>query len=286
MARRQILDLSEKKFLASVVIKKSFLFIKRDNFLNQLRFSSEDVDFILVVSTLLSLLPLLSLLSSSSSSSSSLLPLSSSLAADISAATLGRNNVTSQQQPILKSICFWASVRLDHSITHWLKPGSRSHQWPLFFITCHFLGVSPCSWFKGTSRSSCSLDFSCFSHFSFILSLLQLKWLLKFISEWNRLFKFQINSNLSKLHFSPLPLLSAFLLSDLLATHFRTNWLSWLELGNQVGSTTDHLTDHYLHSTPKDRSTISNPSINIIFNLPISQCFESTKSFPTYNRLG
>ena len=38
------------------------------------------------------------------------------------------------------------------------------------------------------------------------------------------------------------PFLPAFLLSDLLlATHFCTDWLSQLGLGNQVGWTTDHL---------------------------------------------
>ena len=38
--------------------------------------------------------------------------------------------------------------------------------------------------------------------------------------------------------------------------HFRTDWLSRLGLSNQVDSTTDHLTDCYLPSTPKDRSTM------------------------------
>ena len=50
--------------------------------------------------------------------------------------------------------------------------------------------------------------------------------------------------------------LTAFLLPDLLASHFRTDWLSWLGLGNQVGSTTDHLNNYYLPSTLKDRSTL------------------------------
>ena len=31
------------------------------------------------------------------------------------------------------------------------------------------------------------------------------------------------------------------LLPDLLASHFRTDWLSWLGLGNQVGSIVYHL---------------------------------------------
>ena len=41
-----------------------------------------------------------------------------------------------------------------------------------------------------------------------------------------------------------------------LASHFRTDWLSQMELGNQVGSTNDHLANRYLPSTPKDGSTI------------------------------
>ena len=52
------------------------------------------------------------------------------------------------------------------------------------------------------------------------------------------------------------PFLPAFPLSDLSCLHFRTNWLSRLGLGNQVGSTTDHLANCYLPSTPKDRSTM------------------------------
>ena len=46
--------------------------------------------------------------------------------------------------------------------------------------------------------------------------------------------------------FLPLPFLHAFLLPDLLASHFRTDWVSCLGLGYQVGSTTDHLTNYYL----------------------------------------
>ena len=42
-----------------------------------------------------------------------------------------------------------------------------------------------------------------------------------------------------------------------LPSHFCTDWLSWLGLGNQVGSTTDHLINCYLPSSPKDRSTMS-----------------------------
>ena len=40
--------------------------------------------------------------------------------------------------------------------------------------------------------------------------------------------------------FSP-TLFPAFLLPDLLASHFSIGWLSWLGLGSQGGSTTDHL---------------------------------------------
>ena len=36
---------------------------------------------------------------------------------------------------------------------------------------------------------------------------------------------------------------------------FHTDWISRLGLGNQVGSNTDHLSNCYLPSTPKDRST-------------------------------
>ena len=39
-----------------------------------------------------------------------------------------------------------------------------------------------------------------------------------------------------------------------LASHFHTDWLSWLGLGNQEGSTNDHLANRYLPSTPKDQS--------------------------------
>ena len=42
-----------------------------------------------------------------------------------------------------------------------------------------------------------------------------------------------------------------------LASHFRIDWLSRLGLGKQVGSTTDHLANWYLPSTPKERSTMS-----------------------------
>ena len=39
--------------------------------------------------------------------------------------------------------------------------------------------------------------------------------------------------------------------------HFRTDWLSRLRLSNQVGSTTDHLANCYLPSTPEDQSTMT-----------------------------
>ena len=45
----------------------------------------------------------------------------------------------------------------------------------------------------------------------------------------------------------------------ILASHYRTNWLSWLGLSNQVGSTTDHLNNWYLPSTPKDLRTMKLP---------------------------
>ena len=54
-------------------------------------------------------------------------------------------------------------------------------------------------------------------------------------------------------HFPFYPLSSC---QTFLASHFRTDWLSRLGLGNQVGSTTDHLANCYLPSTPKDRSTM------------------------------
>ena len=53
----------------------------------------------------------------------------------------------------------------------------------------------------------------------------------------------------------PLPLQLIFLLTGLLASHFRTNWLSWLGHGNQVGSSTDHLPKDNLPSSLKDWST-------------------------------
>ena len=42
-----------------------------------------------------------------------------------------------------------------------------------------------------------------------------------------------------------------------LASHFHTDWLSWLGLGNQVGLTTDYQISYYLPSTLRDLSTIS-----------------------------
>ena len=62
------------------------------------------------------------------------------------------------------------------------------------------------------------------------------------------------------------PFLPAFLQSDLLAFHFHTDWLSWLGLSNQVDSTTDHLTNCYLPSTPKDRSTMKAELTRVIAN--------------------
>ena len=41
-----------------------------------------------------------------------------------------------------------------------------------------------------------------------------------------------------------------------LASHICTDWLSWLGLGDQVGSTNDHLANRYLPSTLKDWSTM------------------------------
>ena len=41
-----------------------------------------------------------------------------------------------------------------------------------------------------------------------------------------------------------------------LDSHFRTDWLSWLGLGNQVGSPYDHLANCHLPSTPKEPSTM------------------------------
>ena len=66
-------------------------------------------------------------------------------------------------------------------------------------------------------------------------------------------------TNLRILYFEkrfPRPLLPTLLLSCLLASYFCTDRLSWLGLGNQAGSTTDHLANSNLPSTPKDRSTL------------------------------
>ena len=54
--------------------------------------------------------------------------------------------------------------------------------------------------------------------------------------------------------FFPLLFSTRFPLSVPSCLHFRTDWLSRLGLGNQVGSTTDHLANCYLPSTPKDQS--------------------------------
>ena len=64
------------------------------------------------------------------------------------------------------------------------------------------------------------------------------------------------SDNLSELFFL-FPLLPAFFLPpDFLASHFCTDWLSCLGLGNLVGSTTDQLAKYDLPSTPKDRSVM------------------------------
>ena len=49
-----------------------------------------------------------------------------------------------------------------------------------------------------------------------------------------------IQTNTGLFFLSSLSLLPTFLLPDLLASLFHTDWLSWLGLSNQVGSTTDH----------------------------------------------
>ena len=60
----------------------------------------------------------------------------------------------------------------------------------------------------------------------------------------------------NKCFFSTSPFSTRFPLSDLSCLHFCTDWLSRLGPSNQVGSTTDHLANCYLPSTPKDRSTM------------------------------
>ena len=69
-----------------------------------------------------------------------------------------------------------------------------------------------------------------------------------------------------------LPWQPDFLLQDLLASHFRTDWLSWLGLGNQVGSTTDHITNCYLPSTLKDWSVMRAELTGIIANRGWGKC--------------
>ena len=65
-------------------------------------------------------------------------------------------------------------------------------------------------------------------------------------------------------HFFPLPFSTCFPLSDLSCLHFFTDWLSRLGLGNNVGSTTDHLANCYLPSTPKDRSRMKEELIEVV----------------------
>ena len=74
--------------------------------------------------------------------------------------------------------------------------------------------------------------------------------------KWNRNLGLKNSCNFlySSNFFFPLPFSTRFPLSNLSCLHFRTDWLSRLGLGNQVGSTTDHLANCYLPSTPKDRS--------------------------------
>ena len=59
--------------------------------------------------------------------------------------------------------------------------------------------------------------------------------------------------------FSLPPLLPTFLLSDLLASISAPTGFSQLGLSNQVNSTTVHLTNCYLPSTPKDGSMMKAP---------------------------
>ena len=58
----------------------------------------------------------------------------------------------------------------------------------------------------------------------------------------------------------------------LLASHFSTDWLSWLELGNQVGSTTNHLPNYYLPTTLKDQSTVRPELTGIIAKRGWGKC--------------
>ena len=67
-------------------------------------------------------------------------------------------------------------------------------------------------------------------------------------------------------------LVQLFVLPDLLASYFRTNWLSWLWLGNQVGSTNDHLANCYQLSTPKDQSTMRAELTGLIVNRGWGKC--------------
>ena len=68
--------------------------------------------------------------------------------------------------------------------------------------------------------------------------------------------------------FSLLPSYMLFCLPDLLASRFRTDWLSQLGLGNQDGSTTDHLANFCLPSTLRDGSKMRAELSGIIANRP------------------
>ena len=77
-----------------------------------------------------------------------------------------------------------------------------------------------------------------FHHQKFFISCFlwhSLKWLKYFFSAIS---KQQIKFGKFFLLLSFYPLSSC---QTFLSSHFRTNWLSWLGLGNQVGTTTDHL---------------------------------------------
>ena len=84
---------------------------------------------------------------------------------------------------------------------------------------------------------------------------------------WAPLSFFWCQKVILKLHnfsirgFFPLPFLPTFLLSGLSCLSFPTDWLSRLGLGNQVGSTTDHLP-----SAQKDWSTLKHQGIMLLRN--------------------
>ena len=56
--------------------------------------------------------------------------------------------------------------------------------------------------------------------------------------------------------FFPIPFLPLSSCQTFLSSHFHTDLLSRLGLDNQVASTSDHLANCYLPSTPKDQSTM------------------------------